>query len=46
MYSFIFGKWLPGARFRRAQDYHFERMDLRICTPEYCEADIYLPVEN
>lgn len=46
LYRYINDQWFPQAGFRRADGYHFERIDMKRCTNEYCEAEIYMPVEG
>jgi len=44
LYDLIYMKWKPMTQFKQAGRYHFERIDLKICSSNYCEADIYMPV--
>lgn len=44
IYVYISYTWLPKTHYRQANPYHFERMDLKLCTSAYCEADIYIPI--
>ncbi len=36
--------WLKNSKHIQCQPYHFERMDLSICSDSYCEMDIYIPI--
>ena len=36
--------WLKNTKHTQHQPYHFERMDLSICSESYCEMDIYIPI--
>ncbi len=36
--------WIMNTKHQQNQPYHFERMDLTICSDSYCEMDIYLPI--
>lgn len=36
--------WKKNTDYRQAAPYHFERMDLKVCSDSYCEMDIYVPV--
>lgn len=36
--------WFFRAKHKKAQPYHFERLDLTVCSESYCEMDIYMPI--
>lgn len=36
--------WIEKSSYRRAADFHFERVDLSIASDDYCEVDIYFPM--
>lgn len=38
--------WLCNTKHKQLQLYHFERMDLSICSDTYCEMDIYIPIST
>lgn len=38
--------WLINTKHKQLQPYHFERMDLSICSDSYCEMDIYIPIST
>ncbi len=38
--------WIMNTRHKQLQPYHFERMDLSICSDSYCEMDIYIPISS
>lgn len=46
LYALIDTKWYHHTSHEQAAPYHFERMDLRNCSPTYCETDIYIPVRR
>lgn len=45
IYEVIETVWLPTTSFQPTRQYHFERMNQRICKKDYCEADIYFPIK-
>jgi AraC family transcriptional regulator len=44
IYNYIESEWSSKTIYRRNRAYHFERMDTTLCSPTYCEADIYIPL--
>lgn len=44
IYAAIEKIWMPSTSFRPAGEFHFERIDLRLCCEDYCQADIYFPI--
>lgn len=36
--------WLPKTGFVPASNFHFERINQRLCHKDYCEVDIYFPI--
>ncbi len=46
IYEAIETIWLPTACFKPARQFHFEQINLHMCRKDYCEADIYYPVES
>ncbi len=46
LYALIDANWYPYTKHQQAAPYHFERMDLRNCSPTYCETDIYIPIKT
>jgi len=45
VYDLIDTKWRNITKFKQAEQFHFEYMDLKICSTTYCEADIYIPIK-
>lgn len=43
LYNYI-NEWKQSTTYKQAAPYHFERMDLTICSDTYCEMDIYVPI--
>lgn len=43
LYNFI-DYWRQHTTYRQTEPFHFEKMNLRICTASYCEMDIYVPI--
>lgn len=43
-YNLIDLQWKPVTNFKNAGKYHFERIDMKLCSSTYCEADIYMPI--
>lgn len=43
LYDYIF-YWVKNTKYRQLSLYHYERMDLSICSDSYCEMDIYIPI--
>lgn len=37
--------WKKNSNYNKEQPYHFERVDLSICSDNYCEMDIYIPIK-
>jgi AraC family transcriptional regulator len=46
LYQYIDSCWQLHTDFTLAQSYHFERLDLDICSENYCEMDIYYPIKR
>ena len=46
LYDRIDQNWYPYTNHAQSAPYHFERMDLRSCSPTYCETDIYIPISS
>ncbi|MDD4095466.1 MAG: helix-turn-helix domain-containing protein [Oscillospiraceae bacterium] len=46
LYALIDNIWYAHTSHKQAAPYHFERMDLRNCSPTYCETDIYIPIKG
>jgi len=44
LYDYIFLEWLPKSSYKSAAKFHFEKLDLSICSDDYCEMDIYIPI--
>jgi AraC family transcriptional regulator len=38
--------WLLNTKHKQPVPYHFERMDLSVCSDSYCEMDIYIPISS
>lgn len=45
VYEVIETVWMPKTSFELLHQYHFERMDQRICREDYCEVDLYYPIK-
>lgn len=43
LYNHIF-EWEYSSAYNQSEDYHFEKMDMEVCSETYCEMDIYIPV--
>lgn len=46
LYALIDQNWYPHTSHEQSAPYHFERVDLRNCSPTYCETDVYIPVRS
>lgn len=46
VYKYIEEEWSQKTRYKRNREYHFERMDTSVCSSTYCEADVYIPVND
>jgi hypothetical protein len=46
IYEYTEVEWSKKTEYRRNMDYLFERMDKSICSSAYCEADVYVPVND
>jgi len=46
IYDFIFLEWMPKTSFRHQDTFHFERIDTTLGRDDYCELDIYIPIEE
>jgi len=44
LYNYIMGHWQKSTAYKKLNDYHFERIDLKICSDNYCEMDVYMPI--
>jgi len=44
LYEYILGNWQKNTSYGKSTPYHFERMDLNICSESYCEMDVYVPI--
>ena len=44
LYRFIEDRWLIDTSFKNVFSYHFEKLDLKVCSDNYCEMDIYIPI--
>jgi AraC family transcriptional regulator len=44
LYNYIPGYLAVNSGYKQAGSFHFERMDLSICSDTYCEMDIYYPI--
>lgn len=40
----VIDHWKLKTSYHQAAPFHFERVNLRICSEEYCEMDIYIPI--
>lgn len=38
--------WLPNTSLNPSGEFHFERIDQKMCRDDYCEADIYYPIKS
>lgn len=45
LYDYI-GHWRFITSYTESEPFHFERMDLNICSESYCEMDIYFPIST
>mgnify|MGYP000984065067 CR=1 FL=1 len=45
LYKAIFAVWMAGSGEKKADCYHFERVDTSLCSQNYCEMDIYIPIK-
>lgn len=45
IYNYIF-KWCATTKHELGSDYLFERMDLKVCASDYCQADIFVPLKG
>jgi AraC family transcriptional regulator len=46
VYAHIYGAWLPASRYRIAGDYRFESIDDELEREDYCEVELYIPIEE
>lgn len=46
IYNYIDNVWRVHTQKVQSHPFHFERMDMSRCSPTYCEADIFVPVEG
>jgi AraC family transcriptional regulator len=44
--NYIDGYWKTHTCFKQTHPFHFEQMDLSICSDTYCEMDIYFPIST
>ncbi len=45
VYNCIDFEWAPKTSYVLAGDYHFERIDSKVCSESYCEAEIFMPIK-
>lgn len=45
LWDFIYTKWMPTVAFRLKENFSFEYIDYSRCNKQYCECDLYFPVE-
>lgn len=43
LYDYI-DNWMADTAYAQSAAYHFERVNLKICSQDYCEMDIYMPI--
>lgn len=46
IYRFIFGIWFPKSEYNIADGFHIECIKYSVCREDYCEMDIYVPIEK
>lgn len=46
LYNYTDGYWKSHTGFKQTHPFHFEQMDLSICSDTYCEMDIYYPIST
>lgn len=44
VYEYIYSEWMPKTKYDGERDYHFERVDLKVCSENYCEAEVFMPI--
>lgn len=44
VYHYIDFEWVPKTKYNGKREYHFERVDLKVCSENYCEAEIFMPI--
>jgi AraC family transcriptional regulator len=44
LYDYIKGEWQNVSAYKQSEPFHFEKMDLKICSESYCEMDVYIPI--
>lgn len=44
LYDYIEFNWQNSTAYKQTETYHFEKVDLRICSDSYCEMDVYIPI--
>lgn len=37
-------RWMEESAYRQTVNFHFDKVDLNLCSENYCEMDIYLPI--
>lgn len=42
--KYIYTEWFPKSRYHQCASYHFERIDGRISSEDYCELEFFIPV--
>lgn len=46
LYNFIFLEWRPNTSYSQADSFHFESIDYKLTRDDYCEVDIYFPINE
>jgi AraC family transcriptional regulator len=46
IYEYIYGSWLPASPYRLKADYRFESIDDEVEREDYCEVELYIPIED
>lgn len=45
LWELVFDKWMPTVEFKIKENYHFEYINYARCSKQYCECDLYFPME-
>lgn len=45
LWDFIHTKWMPTVEFRLKENFQFEYINYARCNKQYCECDLYFPIE-
>lgn len=45
LYEYVFLNWLQNTSYSMADNFHFERIDYNLTRDDYCEIDIYFPID-